>query len=192
MNFMLNLRSCSMNKFFKEFPNIAIDYNFTTSLAQSVIDKKLWQNIRKLKRTDNFNFDFSEIESKEDTDKAKRREYLRRVVFAYKLSEDDKLRAGVYADEAWLFKTNIDTQVYIHRESRSTALNFPLLFEPGKSYVNFYDDDCNQLERHILLKQCPVYFNVEQWHSVTNESLTVPRIVMTCSGLNGKWEDLLK
>lgn len=177
--------------FYKEFPEFTINYEYVNNLAQFITDNNLWQNIRKLKRTENFNFDFSEVEAKDDTDKTRRREYLRRVVFAYGLNDTERSMAGVHSDSAWMFKTNIFTRVYIHRESRAIALNFPIIFEPGKSFVGFYDDDCNELDRHVLNERFPVYYKVEQWHTVVNESLTTPRIVLTCSNLTGHWKDAI-
>lgn len=177
--------------FYKEFPEITANLGYLDALAQLVIDEDRWQNIRKLKRTENFNFDFSNVEAKDDTDKSKRREYLKRVVFAYRLTDEERRLAGLHADSAWMFKTNIATNVYIHRESRAVALNFPIIFESGKSYVSFYDDDCNELDRHVLTDATPVYYNVENWHTVINQSLSLPRVVVTCSDLHKEWKDIV-
>lgn len=177
--------------FYKEFPEISVDKEYLTSLAETVIAENKWQSIRRLKKTENFNFDFSDIDSKDDTDPTKVREYLKKVVFAYRLSDEERKLAGVKCDSAWMFKTNILTDVYIHRESRAIALNFPIIFEPGKSYVGFYDDECNELDRHTLHEAIPVYYNVENWHTVINQSSTMPRVVLTCSDLHTEWKDII-
>lgn len=177
--------------FYREFPEITVNKEYLHSLATKIVDNDLWSSIRKLKKIENFNFDFSNVEAKDDTDKTKRREYLQRVVFAYRLSDEERQLAGIQCEQAWMFKTNIHTRVYIHRESRAVALNFPVIYEPGKSFVGFYDDNCNELDRHTLSKDAPVYYNVENWHTVINESVSTPRIVLTCSDLTGSWKDIV-
>lgn len=177
--------------FYKEFPEIKVDTEYLTEIAQGVIRDNLWRSIRRVKRDGEIDFEFSGVDAVNDTDMTKRREYLGKVVFAYQLTPDQRERAGIKADTAWLFKTNEFTRVYIHRESRALALNFPLIFEPGKSFVGFYDDAGQELDRHTLNEPNAVYYNVENWHTVINESTTSPRVVLTCSDLTGEWRNIV-
>lgn len=175
--------------FYKEFSEIKVNNDYLLELANTIIENDSWESIRRLQKRDKFNFEFSGLDMVENTDPAKRREYLARVVFAHRMDAEEREKAGIQANSAWMFKTNINTRVYVHRESRAIALNFPVIFEPGKSFVGFYDDKLNELSRHTLNEPNAVYYNVENWHAVINESLLLPRIVLTCSDLTGDWKD---
>lgn len=173
--------------YFKEFPELHANMVFLRDLTNRIIEQNLWQAIRRLEKSENFHVELSSIDTAHDTDMSKRREYLQKTVYAYHLSDDELRQAGVKANAAWLFKTNPATRVYIHRENRSVALNFPIIYESRKSYVGFYDDQCNELTRHELIEDIPVYYNVIHWHTVVNESDLAPRVVLTCSDLTDDW-----
>jgi len=177
--------------FYKEFPEISINKDYVNGLADYVIKERLWESIRVLKKRDKFGFEFNAIDAAEDTDPTRVREYLAKVVYAYRLNPAEMELAGIKSESAWLFKTNPLTRVYIHRESRAIALNFPIKYLPKLSYVGFYDDNCVELDRHTVIDDSPVYYNVEQWHTVMNMSNNSPRIVLTCSDLQDEWKKIV-
>lgn len=173
--------------YFREFPKFTANDRFLYDLTTRVIEKNQWQAIRRLERSENFHVELNPMDTALDTDMSRMREYFQKTVYAYRLTEDELKEAGVKAKTAWLFKTNPNTRVYIHRENRSVALNFPIMYEPDKSHVGFFDEQCNELTRHELIASIPVYYNVIHWHTVVNESLTTPRVVLTCSDLTDDW-----
>lgn len=176
--------------FWKEYKNISIDYVAAEALANYVVKENLWQNIRQLKRVENFPFDVSRADELRNVHLDKR-QLIQKVVFAYKLSESEKNIIGVMASDAYLFKTNICSSPFIHKEARALAINFPIVFEPGKSSVCWYDDNCNEIDRHVLVNKVPLRFIVDTWHTIHNTSNSTPRITLTCSGLFNEWKNIL-
>ncbi len=175
----------------KEFPEIKINYDYAINLAQRKVQENKWPKSKiQLLRFDNFEIMSSENGHNNETGRAQILKYYEKTPAPYILTEEERALSGVHCERAALLKTNPNISVYIHREQRGTAINFPLIFEPGKTSVAFYDDDRNELARHTVIDKMAVRFEVSQWHAVHNTSQSIPRVVLTCSKFIGKWAHL--